>query len=98
MDYMLNKRGPGTVATARVNSPKDTLAETHWWERGVFQRVEDPHYGTLTLQAPPWKMSRTPPRVKWACRPVGADNAAVYARYLGLSPSELAALRQRGVV
>jgi crotonobetainyl-CoA:carnitine CoA-transferase CaiB-like acyl-CoA transferase len=98
MDYMLNKRGPGTVATARVNSPQDTLGESHWWERGVFQRVEDPHYGTLLLQAPPWKMSRTPPRLKWACRPVGADNAAVYTRHLGLSPSELTALRARGIV
>lgn len=98
MDYMLNKRGPGTVATARVNSPKDTLAEPHWWERGVFQRVEDPHYGPLLLQAPPWKMSRTPPRIKWVCRPVGADNAAVYTRYLGLAPSELADLGSRGVI
>ncbi len=98
MDYMLNKRGPGTVATARVNAPQDTLGESHWWERGVFQRVEDPHYGTLLLQAPPWKMSRTPPRLKWACRPVGADNAAVYTRDLGLSPSELTALRSRGVI
>ena len=98
MDYMLNKRGPGTVATARVNSPQDTLGESHWWERGVFQRVEDPHYGTLLLQAPPWKMSRTPPRLKWACRPVGADNAAIFTRYLGLPPSELADLRARGAV
>ncbi len=98
MDYMLNKRGPGTVATARVNSPRDTLAEEHWWERGVFQRIEDPDYGALLLQAPPWKMSRTPPRLKWACRPPGADNAAVYTRYLGIPPSELDALRARGVV
>jgi crotonobetainyl-CoA:carnitine CoA-transferase CaiB-like acyl-CoA transferase len=98
MDYMLNKRGPGTVATARVNRPADTLEESHWWERGIFQRVEDPHYGSLLVQAPPWKMSRTPPRLKWVCRPVGADNAAVYTRYLGLSSSELAALRQRGII
>jgi crotonobetainyl-CoA:carnitine CoA-transferase CaiB-like acyl-CoA transferase len=98
MDYMLNKRGPGTVATARVNTPKDTLAEAHWWERGVFQRVDDPHYGSLVLQAPPWKMSVTPPRIKWVCRPVGADNAAIYTRYLGLAASELAALRGRGII
>jgi crotonobetainyl-CoA:carnitine CoA-transferase CaiB-like acyl-CoA transferase len=98
MDYMLNKRGPGTVASAKVNSPADTLAESHWWERGVFHKIEDPHYGTLLLQMPPWKMSRTPPRVKWACRPVGADNLAVYTRYLGLGPSELARLAERGVI
>jgi crotonobetainyl-CoA:carnitine CoA-transferase CaiB-like acyl-CoA transferase len=98
MDYMMHKRGPGTVATAKVNSPKDTLAEEHWWQRGVFRRVEDPHYGTLLLQMPPWKMSRTPPRVKWACRPVGADNGAIYARYLGIQPTELRDLARRGVI
>lgn len=97
-DYMLNKRGPGTVATARMNRPADALAESHWWERGVFQRVEDPDYGELLLQAPPWKMSRTPPRIKWACRPVGADNEEVYLRYLGLGKERLRALKAEGTL
>ncbi len=97
-DYMLNKRGPGTVATARLNRPADTLSEPHWWERGVFQKVEDPNYGELLLQAPPWKMSRTPPRIKWACRPVGADNEEVYLRCLGLGGERLRALKAEGVL
>ena len=97
-DYMLNKRGPGTVATARLNRPENTLAEPHWWERGIFQKVEDPDYGELLLQAPPWKMSRTPPRIKWACRPVGADNEFVYLTHLGLGRERLQALKSRGVV
>ena len=97
-DYMLNKRGPGTVATARLNRPHETLGESHWWERGVFQKVEDPDYGELLLQAPPWKMSRTPPRIKWACRPVGADTELIYLKYLGLGRSELTALHAAGVV
>ena len=54
--------------------------------------------GSAAVQAPPWKMSRTPPRVKWACRPVGADNGAVYTRYLGLAPTELRDLARRGVI
>ncbi|MFQ5829926.1 MAG: CaiB/BaiF CoA transferase family protein [Candidatus Methylomirabilia bacterium] len=97
-DYMLNKRGPGTVATAPLNRPADTLAEAHWWERGVFQKVEDPDYGELLLQMPPWKMSATPPRIKWACRRAGADNEAVYLRYLGLGKERLAALKAEGVL
>lgn len=97
-DYMLNRRGPGTVATARLNRPRDTLAEPHWWERGVFQKVEDPDYGELLLQAPPWKMSATPPRIKWACRPVGADNEPVYLKYLGLGQARLQALRAGGII
>ncbi len=97
-DYMLNKRGPGTVATARLNRPQDTLAESHWWERGAFQKVDDPEYGELLLQAPPWKMSATPPRIKWACRPPGADNDAVYLKYLGLGREQLQSLKSAGVV
>ena len=95
---MQEKRGPGTVATARLNRPADTLAEPHWWERGVFQKVEDPDYGELLLQAPPWKMSQTPPRIKWACRPVAADNEAMYLKYLGIGKSRLRALKADGVL
>jgi crotonobetainyl-CoA:carnitine CoA-transferase CaiB-like acyl-CoA transferase len=97
-EYVTNKRGPGTVATARLNRPAETLAESHWWERGVFEKIEDPDYGELLIQAPPWKMSRTPPRVKWACRPVGADNEMVYLRYLGLGRERLQALKAEGVI
>ncbi|MBI4638833.1 MAG: CoA transferase [Candidatus Rokubacteria bacterium] len=97
-DYMTNKRGPGTVATARLNRPLDTLKEGHWWERGVFEKVEDPDYGELLLQMPPWKMSRTPPRIKWACRPVGADNDLVYLKYLGIGRERIQELKTAGVV
>ena len=97
-DYMVHKRGPGTVATARLNRPEEVLAEPHWWERGVLQKVDDPDYGELLLQAPPWKMSRTPPRIKWACRPVGADNEHIYLKYLGLGKGDLQALRTAGVI
>lgn len=97
-DYMLHRRGPGTVATARLNRPAETLAESHWWERGVFEKIEDLDYGELLLQAPPWKMSRTPPRIKWACRPVGADNELVYLKYLGLGRERLGALRAAGAL
>ena len=97
-DYMLNKRGPGTVATARLNQPEDVLRESHWLERGVLQKVDDPDYGELLLQAPPWKMSRTPPRIKWACRPVGADNELIYLKYLGLGRERLTEMKAAGIV
>lgn len=97
-EYMLNKHGPGTVATGRVNSPAETFLESHWWERGSLTRVDDPIYGELPMQGQPWKATGTPPRMKWACRPAGHDNAAVYLKYLGLGPGALAAYRKRGVI
>jgi crotonobetainyl-CoA:carnitine CoA-transferase CaiB-like acyl-CoA transferase len=97
-DYMLNRRGPGTVATGRVNSPGETFRESHWWERGSLTKVDDPIYGELPMQGQPWKATGTPPRMKWACRPVGRDNEYVYLKHLGLGPVKLAALRKRGII
>ncbi len=97
-DYVLNERGPGTVATGRVNSPAEIFREAHWWERGSLTKVEDPIYGELPMQGQPWKATGTPPRMKWACRPAGHDNAAVYLKYLGLAPGTLAGFRRRGII
>jgi len=97
-DYVLKERGPGIVATGRVNSPAQTLNEDHWWERGAFGRVEDPVYGELVVQGTPWKMTETPPRTKWICRPIGADNEYVYLKYLGYDRGRLEELKEQGVI
>ena len=31
--------GPGTIVFGPVNRPTQTLAESHWWERGCFARL-----------------------------------------------------------
>jgi crotonobetainyl-CoA:carnitine CoA-transferase CaiB-like acyl-CoA transferase len=86
------------VVTGKVTRPPDTLKEHNWWDRGSFRTFEDPVYGELTLQGPLWKMSETPPRLKWLCRPVGAENEFVYLKYLGIGRSELAELKKKGVI
>jgi len=60
--------------------------------------MEDPFYGEMPMQGLPWKATRTPPRLTWACRPVGHDNEYVYLKYLGLGPSKLAGYRKRGII
>jgi len=90
--------GPGTVVFGPVNRPTQTLAEDHWWDRGCFARLDDPVYGALTLAAPAWRMTRTPPRLKVPGRPVGFHTAHVYAKHLGLGPNRLADLRARGII
>jgi len=86
------------VVTGKVCRPPETFEEQNWWDRGIFRKVQDPVYGELAMQGPLWKMTGTPPRIKWACRPVGADNEAVYCRLLGLGASELEMLRARGTI
>jgi CoA:oxalate CoA-transferase len=95
---VLADRGPGTVVFGPVNRPTQTLAEDHWWDRGCFARLDDPVYGPLTLAAPVWRMTRTPPRLKVPGRPAGFHTAHVYARRLGLGPPRLADLRAQGII
>jgi crotonobetainyl-CoA:carnitine CoA-transferase CaiB-like acyl-CoA transferase len=90
--------GPGTVVFGPVYRPTQTLAEDHWWERGCVARVDDPVYGPLTLAAPAWRMTRTPPRLKVPGRPRGFHTAHVFARHLGIGPVGLAGLRSRGII
>ena len=90
--------GPGTVVFGPVNRPTQTLGEEHWWDRGCFARLDDAVYGALTLAAPAWRMTRTPPRLKVPGRPAGFDTADVYARHLGIGSAGLAELRARGII
>jgi crotonobetainyl-CoA:carnitine CoA-transferase CaiB-like acyl-CoA transferase len=86
------------VVTGKVTRPSEVLQEQNWWDRGSFTKLDDPVYGDLTLQGPVWKMTETPPRLKWACRPVGADNEFVYLRYLGIGKGWLKERQKKGVI
>ena len=46
---------------------------------------------------PAWRMTRTPPRLKWACRPAGYHTAHVLNKYFGYGPAGVARLRRDGV-
>jgi crotonobetainyl-CoA:carnitine CoA-transferase CaiB-like acyl-CoA transferase len=89
----------GTVVAGRLETPGEVLQREHWKERKTFVRMEDPHYGEILVPNSSFKsMSGTPGRIKWACRPVGADNEFIYGKYLGLGGEKLKGLKERGVV
>ncbi|MFQ5656008.1 MAG: CaiB/BaiF CoA transferase family protein [Candidatus Methylomirabilales bacterium] len=98
LEKVLSDPGPGIVVFGKVDTPEETLQEANWWERGCFQRVQDPMYGEILLQMPVWKMTETPPRLKWACRPPGYHNAHVYLKYLGYGRSRLGELKAQGII
>jgi crotonobetainyl-CoA:carnitine CoA-transferase CaiB-like acyl-CoA transferase len=98
LDKVLADPGPGIVVFGPMNPPTRTLTESHWWERGCFKRVTDPIYGELLLQMPAWRMTRTPPRLKWPCRPAGYHNGHVLQKYFGYGPRRLAELHREGIV
>ncbi len=98
-DYSKRADKKGTVATGRLETPSEVLQREHWKERRTFVTVRDPHYGELLIQNSTFKaMTKTPGRIKWVCRPVGADNEYIYQKYLGLGGTKLAAMKDSGVV
>jgi crotonobetainyl-CoA:carnitine CoA-transferase CaiB-like acyl-CoA transferase len=62
------------------------------------QWVDDPIYGDVLAQGPAYKLSDTPPRVKWTLKPVGTDNEKVYASLAGKSVSQVAQMEEAEVI
>ena len=89
---------PITPVVAPVCSPEETMKDANWLERGIFTPVKDPVYGELIVAQAQHKMSETPVRTKWVCRPAGYDNTPIYLKYMGFGPSKLKKLKGAGII
>ncbi len=82
-----------------INQPvwnsKEVANHPHWQQRGAVRWLDDPTFGDLMHQGPAYKMSHTPPRLKWAFKPVGADNEYVLGKLAGLSAEEMRRLEEQ---
>ena len=92
---ILDKAG---IINQPVWNAKEVANHPHWKERGAVRWLDDPIYGDLLHQGPAYKMSHTPPRLKWALKPVGADNEYVLGKLAGLSPDELNRLAEQETI
>jgi crotonobetainyl-CoA:carnitine CoA-transferase CaiB-like acyl-CoA transferase len=99
LDYSKRPDRKGTVVTGRLNSPREALDVEHFQVKKMFVKIHDKNYGELLLPNSLFRfMSETPGRIKWACRPIGADNEYIYAKYLGIFKDELESLKSKGVI
>jgi crotonobetainyl-CoA:carnitine CoA-transferase CaiB-like acyl-CoA transferase len=89
---------PITPVVAPVCSPEEAIHDANWSDRGIFTPIEDPVYGELVVAQAQHKMTETPIRTKWVCRPVGYDNEHIYLKYLGLGPRRLKELKEAGII
>ncbi len=86
------------VISQPVWNAKEVASQPHWQERGSISWLDDPTYGDLLAQGPAYRMSETPPRVKWALKPVGADNEVIYGKLCGLTKDEIARLEADEII
>ncbi|NWF77564.1 MAG: CoA transferase [Chloroflexi bacterium] len=89
---------PITPVVAPVCSPEEAMKDANWLDRGIFMPIQDPIYGELIVAQAQHKMTETPIRTKWVCRPVGYDNQHIYLKYLGWGPSKLKKLKRKGII
>jgi crotonobetainyl-CoA:carnitine CoA-transferase CaiB-like acyl-CoA transferase len=89
---------PITPVVAPVCSPGEAMSDANWLDRGIFTPVKDPVYGELVVAQAQHKMTETPIRTKWVCRPVGYDNEHIYLKYVGFGPSKLNKLMKAGII
>src|SRR3954449_4936200 len=95
LDRLVNDAG---VVCAPVYDAADIYADPYFRERELLVEYEDEVHGRISAQGIVPKLSATPGRVRQAARwTVGADTEAVLSE-LGVEGTELAALREAGVV
>ncbi len=86
------------VTAAPVYDAAQLLADEHLQARGTFVEVDDPDFGSMTVQAPVAQLTETPGHVAHLGRSLGVDDDAVYGELLGLTTERLAELRAKEII
>jgi crotonobetainyl-CoA:carnitine CoA-transferase CaiB-like acyl-CoA transferase len=86
------------VGFSPVCTIEDVFADPHVAAREAIVTVDDDELGPVRMQGVVPRFSRTPGRVARAGPALGENNDDVYANLLGLSPADIAGLRERRVI
>ena len=86
------------VPCCPVMSSAAMAEDPHYQARAVHVEWEDLQVGKVKGTGVAPKFSRTPGKIWRGSVPVGHDNDLIYRDLLGLTPADLADLKQRGVV
>lgn len=86
------------IPYAKVASVAEVAQSPQIAAREMVVEVEHPELGPIRVPGNPIKMEKTPPTVRKAPPRVGEDNAYVYGAVLGMTPEEIARLRETGAI
>lgn len=85
------------IPAATVLGPDELIDDPQYQERGYFHEIDHPRAGRLTYPGNPFRMSETQPVVRRAPL-LGEHNQDIYGGVLGISPKDMARLKERGVI
>jgi crotonobetainyl-CoA:carnitine CoA-transferase CaiB-like acyl-CoA transferase len=86
------------VPFAPVSTMGDLLASNHLNSRGFFASIAHPEAGTFQYPGAPYRFSATPWALRRPAPCLGQHNEDVYGGRLGITRTELEALKAGGVI
>ncbi|GBD28118.1 Succinyl-CoA--L-malate CoA-transferase beta subunit [bacterium HR31] len=86
------------VPCGPVYNAAEVLADPHYRARGSLVEVDNPGVGRVTMQGPVPRLAGTPLSVPGPAPELGEHTDHVLQELLGLSPEDVARLREAGVV
>jgi len=89
--------GAAGVPAGAVFDTLELMNDPSLAERGIMQTIQHPTTGAVKMPAWPVRFDGAPPRVKPSPL-LGEHSAEVLSGWLGMSPQEVEALRQEGIV
>ncbi|MFH0520133.1 CaiB/BaiF CoA transferase family protein [Streptomyces sp. M41] len=85
------------AAVAPIQDVREVMTDPQYAALDTITTVDDPELGPLRMQNVLFRLSATPGTIRWAGRPHGADTDEILGD-LGLTPAEVAALREEGAL
>ena len=95
-DLMHLLQGAG-VPSAPVMAGEAIFNDPHYQERGLLEFVDHPSCGPYFMPGAAWKMSETPPGVRWHAPRLGEHNGQVFGELLGMGADAIDELEAEGV-
>jgi CoA:oxalate CoA-transferase len=88
----------GRVPCAPVRTAPEVMNDPHMHERGMLERVTHPELGEIVVPTNPLRLHGLPKAPLIPSPKVGQHNAEIYGDWLGLSATEIDALKAEGAI
>jgi formyl-CoA transferase len=98
LQYVIDTLEKAEVPVGPIYSVAEMIDDPHFIARGLFETHRLPDGTTVKLPALVPKLSATPGETQWIGPELGAHNAEVLGKLLGISGEELHKLVEQGVV
>ncbi|MDQ3404364.1 MAG: CoA transferase [Actinomycetota bacterium] len=96
-DEVVAKFEAAQAAISRVYDVRGVLDDPQYAALGTVRTVDDDELGQIKMQNVLFRMSETPGAIRWPGRWHGADTEEVL-KTIGVTPEQLTALRESGIV